>query len=315
MNERYGSHPNDKVDISVIIVNWNTKDLLKNCLNSIYQTIHDLIFEVIVVDNASSDGSIEMLVAEFPDVIRIANNANKGFGAANNQAFGIMKGKYALLLNSDTILTPGAVNKLWNFCEANDKAAIVCGQLLNADGSKQNSIASFPSLLTLATNTSLLEFLFPGRYPSKRYEHISPIEVDSVVGACMMIRGTALDETGFFDERYFFFFEETDLAYTMRLKGWKIYQVSDALIYHLQGQSIGHNINSRMEFYRSRYQFFKKWHNALYYFLAGGIIFLRLLVNGFFNFIFVVLTLGLNKKMRNKLAMYSKLIYWHFRNK
>lgn len=312
MNERYGNNPANKIDISIIIVNWNTKDLLKNCLSSIYQTIHDLAFEVIVVDNASSDGSTEMLEREFTSVIRIVNRENKGFGAANNQAMAIMKGEYALLLNTDAVLTPGAVDKLWNFCNTNENAGIVCGQLLNADGSKQNSIASFPSLLTLAANTSLLEFLFPGRFPSKRYKHTAPIEVDSAIGACMMIRKKALDEEGAFDERYFFFFEETDLAYTMRLKGWKIYQVPDAFIYHLQGQSIGHNINSRIEFYRSRYQFLKKWHNPLYCYLATGIIFLRLLANGFSNFIIVVLTLGLNKKLRFKLIMYSKLIYWHF---
>src|SRR5664280_1103441 len=128
-----------------------------------------------------------MLESEFPSVIRIVNGENKGFGAANNQALAIMKGKYALLLNTDTVLMPEAVNKLWNFCEANYQTAIVCGQLLNADGSKQNSIASFPGLLTLTANTSLLEYLFPGRYPSKRYKHTSPIEVDSVIGACMKI--------------------------------------------------------------------------------------------------------------------------------
>ncbi|MFZ2398625.1 MAG: glycosyltransferase family 2 protein [Smithella sp.] len=312
MNERYGSHPDGRVDISIIIVNWNTKDLLKNCLNSIYQTIHDLIFEVIVVDNASSDGSVEMLEKEFASVIRIVNQENKGFGAANNQALAAMKGEYALLLNTDAVLTPDAVNKLWNFCDKNEKAAIVCGQLLNADGTKQNSIASFPSLITLSTNISLLEYLFPCWYPSKRYKHTTPFEVDSAIGACMMIRKKALDEAGFIDERYFFFFEETDLAYTMRRKGWKVYHVPDAFIYHLQGQSIGHNISSRIEFYRSRYQFLKKWHNPLYYYLATGTIFLRLLANGFSNFIVVVLTLGLNKKLRYKLIMYSKLIYWHF---
>jgi GT2 family glycosyltransferase len=315
MNERYGEQSADRIDISVIIVNWNAKNLLRDCLNSLFKTVHNFLFEVIVVDNASSDGSVAMLETEFPSVVRIVNKENKGFGAANNQAFAIMKGKYALLLNTDTVVKPEAVKKIWDFCEANDKAAIVCGQLLNADGSKQNSIASFPSLLTLAANTSLLEYLFPGRYPSKRYKHTFPVEVDSAIGACMMIRKKALDEAGTFDERYFFFFEETDLAYTMRLQGWKIYQVPDALIYHLQGQSIGHNISSRIEFYRSRYQFLRKWHGPLYCYLANGIIFLRLLVNGISSFIFVASTLGLNKKLRNKLAMYSKLIYWHFQKK
>jgi hypothetical protein len=251
------------------------------------------------------------LEREFTPVLRIVNKENKGLGAANNQAFLVMKGKYALLLNSDAILTPDAVKKLWTFCNANEKAGIVCGQLLNADGSKQSSIASFPGLLTLVTNTSILEFLFPGRFSSKRYKHTSPVEVDSAIGACMMIRKKALDETVFFDERYFFFFEETDLAYSMRRQGWKVYHVPDAFIYHLQGQSIGHNINSRIEFYRSRYQFLRKWHHPLYFYLASGIIFVRLLVNGA-TLLFVALTLGLNTKLRDKLVMYSKLIYWHF---
>jgi GT2 family glycosyltransferase len=315
MNECYGEHPADRIDLSIIIVNWNTKDLLRKCLNSLSATVHNLLFEIIVVDNSSSDGSVAMLEKEFPSVIRIVNKDNKGFGAANNQALSIMKGNYALLLNSDAVLTTQAVNKLWDFCQANEKAAIVCGQLLNADGSMQNSVASFPSLLTLAVNNSLLEYLFPRRYPSKRYKHTSPIEVDSVIGACMMIRKEALEETGSFDERYFFFFEETDLAYTMRLKGWKIYQVPDAFIYHLQGQSIGHKADSRIEFYRSRYQFLEKWHKPSYSLVAKGIIFLRLLVDEISSFIFIFLTLGLNKKARNKLITYSELIRWHFQKK
>ncbi|MGP8154503.1 MAG: glycosyltransferase family 2 protein [Smithella sp.] len=312
MNKRYGDHPADRIDISVIIVNWNTKDLLRDCLNSVYKTITDLIFEIIIVDNFSSDGSVAMVEKEFPSVIKIVNKENKGFGTANNQALAIMKGKYALLLNTDAVLTPQAVKRLWDFCEANEKAAIVCGQLLNSDGSKQNSIASFPCLLTLAFNTSVLEYLFPRLYPSKRYKHASPIEVDSVIGACMMIRKKSLDEAGAFDEHYFFFFEETDLAYTMRLRGWKIYHVPDAFIYHLQGQSVGQNARSRIEFYRSRYKFLRKWHNHIYYNLAKVIIFLRLLVNGVSAAIFTILTLGFNKKARYKLVIYSELIYWHF---
>ena len=312
MNKGYDDHPADKMDISVIIVNWNTKALLRDCLNSIYKTVTDLIFEIIVVDNFSSDGSVAMLEEEFPSVIRIVNQENKGFGAANNQALAIMKGKYALLLNTDAVLTPEAVNKLWDFCEENRKAAIVCGQLLNSDGSKQNSIASFPGLLSLAINTSVLEYLFPRLYPSKRYIHTSPIEVDSAIGACMMIRKKALNEAGAFDERYFFFFEETDLAYTMRLRGWKVYHVPDAFIYHLQGQSVGQNTRSRIEFYRSRYQFLRKWHNASYFYFAKIIIFVRLLVNCVSSSIFTILTLGLNKKARYKFVVYSELIYWHF---
>lgn len=303
----------DNIDVSVIIVSWNTRDLLRNCLNSVYQTVTGVRYEIIVADNASSDGTVAMLTEEFPAVVRIVNRENRGFGAANNQALHVMKGKYALLLNSDAVLTDGAVRKLWEFCEAHEQAGIVCGQLLNADGSKQNSIAAFPSLLTLAVNNALLEFLFPGAYPSKRYEHRQPLEVDSAIGACMMIRKKALDITGLFDERYFFFFEETDLARTMRDRGWKIYQVPNARIYHLQGQSVGHNTGARVEFYRSRYQYLHKWHGRRYVILAKSIIFLRLGINFCSNLALVLLTLGMNDKFRRQWITYAELIRWHFR--
>jgi GT2 family glycosyltransferase len=303
------------MDISFIIVNWNTGTLLQDCLNSIIKTVEALTYEIIVVDNASSDGSMAMLAAEYPQVKAIANKENLGFGAANNQGFAVMQGKYALLLNTDAVLTTDAVNKLWDFAEANPRAAIVCGQLLNADGSRQNSVAAFPTILTLATNTSLLEYLFPSCYPSKRYEHVGPLEVDSAIGACMLIRKKALDEVSFFDDRYFFFFEETDLAYAMRRAGWRIYQVPDALIYHLQGQSIGHRAQSRIEFYRSRYQFLRKWYSPSYYYLACGIIFLRLLVNWISNFAAFAFSLGFVKSIGQRLSIYSQLIFWHFYKK
>ena len=298
------------MDISFIIVNWNTRDLLRDCLDSIDQTVNALSYEIIVVDNASSDGSVDMLAQQYPRVKTIANKENRGFGAANNQGFAVMLGKYALLINTDAVLTKGAIQKLWDFAEANPRAAIVCGQLLNADGSKQNSIAAFPTLLTLAANTSLLEYFFPGKYPSKRYDHQEPLEVDSAIGACMMIRKKALDEVSFFDERYFFFFEETDLAFAMKRAGWKVYHVPDALIYHLQGQSIGHNTQSRIEFYRSRYQFLRKWHGDAYYRVASAVIFLRLLINILFAAAGVVFTLGMAKGLRRKLDVYLQILRW-----
>ncbi len=315
MNNRVAEHKAGAIDISVIIVNWNTKELIQNCLESVYRTMGNLTFEIIVVDNASSDGSLILLDEKYPHAIKICNQENRGFGAANNQAFAIMKGKYALLLNTDAMLTPDTANKLWSFAEAHPQAAIICGQLLNAGGKKQNSVAAFPTLLTLATNISLLEYLFPKYYPSKRYEHKDPIKIDSAIGACMLIRKKALDEVGFFDERYFFFFEETDLAYTIKRSGWFAYQVPDALIYHLQGQSIGHNIRSRIEFYRSRYQFLRKWHSPVYYYSARGVIILRLIIDWLLSFISITVTFSLAKKAKQKLAVYSKLIYWHFLRK
>lgn len=298
-------------DLTLIIVNYNTRDLTGDCLESVYKTLKDISFEIIVVDNASSDGSVIFIRSKYPQVNLITNSKNLGFAAANNQALKIMKGRYALLLNSDTVLTEGAVNKLFSFMEGHPEAAMACGQLLNRDGTKQNSIARFPDLLTLVFNVPVLEYLFPQKFPSKRYDYGEPIEIDSGIGACLMVRRKAFDQVGMLDERYFFFLEETDWALQMKNAGWKIFHVPGAFIYHLQGQSIGHTIRSRILFYKSRYIFFRKWKSALYYSLACMVIFLRLLANWSFTLLANVLTAGLLRNLRGKLGLYSKLIVWH----
>lgn len=299
-------------DLSILIVNYNTSDLLKNCLESVYVTIRGLSFEVIVVDNASLDGSIQMLKENYPDVKVVRNDSNLGFGAANNQAINEMRGRYALLLNTDTVLKPGAVRELFNFMESHPEAAMACGQLLNADGSKQNSIASFPSFLTLSSNMGLLEYMFPRRYPSKRYSHANPVEIDSGIGACLLIRKRALDEVGKFDTRYFFFFEETDLAMQMKKCSWKIFHVPTAYIVHLQGQSIGHSADSRIEFYRSRYQFLRKWNSRPSFMMLTGVIVLRLVMNWALTVAGVVFSFG-HKGLSRRLVVYSRLISWHLK--
>lgn len=302
-----------KMDISIIIVNFNTRDLLRNCLKSIFATVLDITYEIIVVDNASSDGSVAMLEKEFPGVQTIKNEKNLGFGVANNRAFRIMKGRYALLLNTDTVLTAQAVRELFVFMESNPAAAMACGQLLNEDGTKQNSIAAFPTLLTLLFNMSALEYLFPARYPSKRHDCKEPIEIDSGIGACLMVRKNAIDEVGMFDERYFFFFEETDWAREMRSKGWKVYYVPAARIYHLQGRSIGTDVHSRVEFYRSRYQYFRKWNSGLIYGLLSCAAFTRLIANWLLTAAANLFLLGIHKEMRKKLNIYSRLVLWHLK--
>jgi GT2 family glycosyltransferase len=301
------------MDLTIIIVNWNTRELLRKCLESVEATVRGVSYEIIVIDNASTDGSAAMLRESFPAVRRIENSENRGFSAANNQALRVMTGRYALLLNSDTVLAEKAVSELFTCMENHPEAAIACGQLLNADGSRQNSIAAFPSLLTLMTNMSLLEYLFPLRFPGKRYSHSGPVEVDSGIGACLMVRRAAMDAVGLFDERYFFFFEETDWAYRMRRAGWKVLHVPTAFIYHLQGQSIGRNVRSRIEFYRSRYQFLRKWNSGPYYLTVRIVILLRLVIDWLLTLLGVLLTLGLQRGLRNKWAVYGRLLVWHLR--
>jgi len=301
------------MDVSFIIVNWNTRDLLRACLKSVYSTVKGLKFEVFVVDNASDDGSAEMVRREFAAACLLVNVENRGFAAANNQALNLMTGRYAFLLNSDARLTEGAVAELFRFMEGHPEAAMVCGQLLNEDGSKQRSFASFPTLLTLLTNESLLEFLCPRRFPSKRRRYEGPIEVDSCIGAAVMVRKKAIDEVGRLDERYFFFFEETDWAYAMRRAGWKIYHVPTAFIYHFQGRSIGDTFGPRLEFYRSRYKYFEKWYPRPYYRAVRILIWVRLLIDCVGTGIFCLLTLGLKGEIRKKWSRYLRLLAWHLR--
>ena len=301
------------MDISIIVVNWNTRDLLRKCLDSVETTVRSLSHEIIVVDNASTDGSAAMLRKEFPRVRLIENLENRGFGTANNQALRVMTGRYALLLNSDAVLTENAVSELFTCMENHPEAAMACGQLLNTNGSRQNSIAAFPSLLTLMTNTPLLEYLFPRRFPSKRYSHSGPVEVDSGIGACLMVRMAAMDAVGLFDERYHFFFEETDWAYRMRRAGWKVLHVPTAFIYHLQGQTIGRNLHSRIAFYRSRCQFFRKWKRGPYDLAVRVVILLRLVLDWFLTSVGMLLTLGLSRELRDKWAVYGRLLVWHLR--
>jgi hypothetical protein len=197
--------------------------------------------------------------------------------------------------------------------EEHPEAVMACGQLLNADGSRQNSIARFPTIPSLLLNMPLLETLFPDRYPSKRREYRHPIEVDSCVGACLIVRKSAIDGVGGFDERYFFFFEETDWARTMKEAGGKIYHVPSAKIYHLQGKSVGTSVRSRMHFYRSRYLYFMKWESPARSLLAAILVVLRLVVNWIMTGAGVVLTVGLNSGLRQKWKVYTQLIGWHMR--
>jgi hypothetical protein len=300
------------VDISIVIVNWNTRELLLDCLASVYATVRTLRFEVFLVDNASSDGSVGAVRAQYPQVKIIQNEKNLGFAVANNKALRLTQGKYALLLNTDTVLTDGAIAKLFAYLKNHDEIGMACGQLLNADGSKQNSIANFPSLLGLLCNETVLRLLWPRRFPSKRQEYRAPIEVESCIGACLMVRKAAMEAVGLLDERYFFFLEETDWAFAMHRAGWKSCFVPEARIYHLQGRSAGHNVSARIMFYRARYQYFRKWFPKIWP-LHGLLLVVRLLINILLNGLGLVMTLGLHGGIRGRFILYLQLISWHLR--
>ncbi len=298
--------------LSVIIVNWNTKELLCQCLHSLSQTLKKIDTEVFVVDNGSADGSAGAVREKFPEVKLIENPVNMGFASANNQALSVSKGRYLLLLNPDTQVKDGAIEKMLSFMEANPDVGIAGAQLMNVDGSKQNSIANFPSLATELLNKNLLRWLFPQRFPGKERDYLDPIEVDSVIGACMMVRRKAMEQVGPLDEDYFLFMEETDWCFRMKKANWKIFHVPRAEVIHFQGKSAEvDKARARVEYYQSRYHYFKKNKGSLQFFVLLIGLILKLSVELVFIAIACLFTLFRVKKWSKKLSTYLYLMWWH----
>jgi GT2 family glycosyltransferase len=301
-------------DLTVIIVNWNTRELLLNCIESFYRTVKGLSSEIFVVDNGSSDGSADSVRRAFPEIEVIQNQWNMGFARANNEALRRSKGRYALLLNTDAILAHGAVETLVEFMDHNPTVGIAGGQLINGDGSKQNSFDNFPSLAAEALNKSLLRILFPRRYPSKRVNYSTPIEVQSVIGACMIVRSQSIQEVGLLDEDYFFFLEETDWCYRMRRRRWQVCHVPQAKVIHLQGRTADLvKERAKIEYYRSLYLFFRKYRGTVELIMLKVVLFMRFCMDFLLAFLSCLFTAFRKERPKRKLGIYAQLIYWHLR--
>lgn len=301
-------------DLSIIIVNWNTKEFLLPCLRSIFEGGQGRGWEVIVVDNSSQDGSGEEVRKTLPSTHLIENERNFGFAKAANQGLQEGSGRYVLLLNPDTRMKNGAIEQLVSFMDGCSDAGAAGAQLLNGDGSKQNSIANFPSLATELLNKRLLRWLFPKKFPGKERNYSKPVEVDSVIGACMMVRRVALEQVGLLDEDYFLFLEETDWCYRMKRAGWKIYHVPQAEVYHFQGKSAETaRKRAKIEFYQSRYHFFKKNRGHFPWFILLMGLMIRLGAQLLAVTVASVMTLFTIKGWRRKLSIYAYLFWWHLR--
>jgi len=302
------------IDLSVVIVNWNTCDLLRDCLHSLFQQVEGLSLEIFVVDNGSSDGSVAMVRDEFPSATVIENGRNLGFARANNVALRQASGRFWLLLNSDTVVKKGALEGLLRTMEQDSDIGVAGLQLLNEDGSLQNSVSNAPTLLTELGNKRLLRLLWPSRYPGKEQHYRKPLQVESVIGACLMVRREAAEEVGLLDEDYFFFLEETDWCVRMRKAGWKVVHDPRFTIYHLQGKSAGRvNVRARIEYWRSRYTFFRKHHSRLVLgFLRSGLL-LRGSVNLLAMTLANLLTCFSRTRLRNKWQVYAGILLWHLR--
>lgn len=217
--------------ISVIIVSYNTRDLLKECLDAVEKCPTEHSLEVFVIDNASSDGSAEMVADNFPHVKLLRNSINRGFAPACNQVQDQLSGDYILLLNSDAVMTQGAVDRMVAFMESEPSAGICGAQLLNDDGSSAPSARTFPS------PWDKLELVGLKSHESMKTPSAVPYECDWVVGAFLLIRHKTLTQLGFFDRRFYFYFDEADLCRRAKQLGWKTYYLPDVQVPHHVGAS------------------------------------------------------------------------------
>ncbi|MCL5999309.1 MAG: glycosyltransferase family 2 protein [Chloroflexi bacterium] len=244
------------MDLSIIIVNWNTRDLLRQCLSSIFADPPGIQYEVWVVDNASSDDSVQMVRRLFPQVQVIENPTNLGFARANNHGLELARARYALLLNSDTIVLPGALQELVRVANLHPEAGIVGCMLLNSDGSLQESWASFPTLWSEVTGRNIRTRRSVGNTTGL-------YDVDWVGGACLLAQSQAIRQVGLLDESYFMYSEEMDWCYRMRRCGWRVYYSASAKVVHLGGGSASRASASQLiRLYDSKIRFFQTHYGA-----------------------------------------------------
>ncbi len=255
------------VDLSVVIVNWNVCDLLRRCLHSILVNLpHEI--EIIVVDNASTDGSVEMVRTEFPDVRVIANTENRGFPSGNNQGITEAQGRYILLLNPDTEMLGDALATMVNYADEHPDVGVVGPQLLNTDGSVQPSRRRLPTLSTAFFESTWLQPYAPRRLLDHYYAHDRPDDaiqdVDWVKGAALMARREAIEQVGLMDERFFMYSEELDWCRRFRDAGWRIVYLPTAQVIHHEGKSSEQVIAARhIHFQTSKVRYFRKYHGRL----------------------------------------------------
>lgn len=262
------------MDVSIIIVNYNTNDVLRDCLDSIYEQTQNVRFEVIVIDNASSDDSAKMIKNCFSQVVLIENYENRGFAAANNQGIEIAKGRYLLLLNSDTVVLDNAITKTVEFADSHKEAGIVGCRVLNPDRSIQPTCFMFPSLLNAFLLASYLNNLFPrnrffGRERMTWWDRKDEHEVDVVTGCFMLVRREAINRVGLMDEQFFMYGEEGDWCYRFKQANWKVMFAPVGEIIHLRGRS-SEQAKPKMvlQLRASVLLFFKKHRRRLSYRLA-----------------------------------------------
>jgi GT2 family glycosyltransferase len=305
------------IDLSIVVVTWNTRELVLACLESIEREMRALdgsgrlSVETWVVDNGSQDGTADAIAGRFGRVRLLRLPRNLGFAAGSNRALARVTGRHTLLLNSDAELVPGVLELCVRFLDEHPDVGVVGPQLLHPDGSKQNSVHNFPVMATELLPQGVLRLFFRRRYPSWRWVGRDPLDVEAVVGAAVFLRTELLTSVGTLPEDYFFFLEETDWCWRVRQAGWRIVHLPTAYVVHVSGASSKRKdpALTRIEYHRSLYRFFRKNRGSGRMVL---VFLLRTLKSLFYVVSQAPLAL-LGERQRERWAVHRDVLLWHLR--
>lgn len=288
-----------QLDISIVIVNYNSFNHLENCIKSILDFTHGCTYEIIVIDNASDEGNVENITIKYSQTLLLKNEKNIGFAAANNVGFKSAKGKYILILNNDTVLYENSLKKIFDFAESIEREVFIGCKLLNEDGTHQVSVVDFDNIINSFGENFLLYKLLPRSRLLNRF-HLNfklndvITEVDIVKGAFIFCSSTAIRKLGGFDENFFFYGEETDLCQRFKAAGGKVFYFPMTSIYHIGGVSTDKNLwfkfrnqsLAKIQIYQKHYKGIKKFCLISFHFwgiiirvpiyFLGGILLMRI---------------------------------------
>ncbi len=300
------------MDVSIILLTRNTCQQTREAIESVLSSSDTFIKEILIIDNASTDETPQVLPAVFPQVRYSRMDRNQGFARGVNFAAREATGEFLLLLNSDARLAPDALGMAVDWMRAHPRCGVAGGQLYHPDGRKQNSIANFPSLTTELLNKFLLRKLWPQRFPGKERDFSEPVEVESVIGAFFLVRRSLWDKLDGMDERFFFFLEETDFCLRARQAGFATMHLARVCVWHGQGQTAKQNLAAaRIEYWKSRYAYFVKHKRpAIRFVLRVGLL-LRLAIDCLVSGVLTALTMGQSRRWKEKFAVYRALLWWH----
>lgn len=256
----------DKIDVSIVIVSWKVRELLKKCLESINSSRGDLQLEIFVVDNASNDGTVEMVKHYFPDVILIANHENAGFAKANNAALKRARGEYVLLLNPDTEIYGDTLIKSLEYMKRHSLCGALGPKMIYPDGRLQPSVRRFPKLWPIILMLLKIPKILPNlksidNYLAKDFDYSREQVVDQIMGAYIFIPKAVLDKVGHLDERFFIWFEEVDFCRRLKSAGYEVRYSPDISIIHHGGKSFAQQalISNQKMFFMSALKYFLKY--------------------------------------------------------